>query len=177
MDGGDLRDSIGVDGPVTAEVFVLSLDGRSVLLGGPCGPRPWLMEVAEGVVDGHPMAVVDRLVRSNLRAVTLLHSTSWRWVDGQTVLSFVAVVPPAALSGGATATVDRAELARGTATRAAAEVPWQAVLEHGLRHLAWLVEDDQGVAAALDDGWHATLRDYVPAPFRHLGGADMTGAS
>lgn len=164
---GDPLGAIGVEGPVTAEVFVVARVGDGLQLSGPCGPAPWLLEATEG---GHPMTVVDRLVRANLEQVVLVHSTSWRWEDGQTVLSFVAVVPPSAIDGMAGASVDRAALARGTATAAASEVPWPAVLEHGLRHLAWLVEDDDEVASALDEGWHAILQEYVPAPFRHLGG-------
>jgi len=159
--------AIGIDGPVTAEVFVVARVGTALQLSGPCGPAPWRLEAG---TDGHPMATVDRLVRANLDRVTLVHSTSWRWEDGQTVLSFVVVVPPGALEGMEAVPVDRAGLARGTATEAAADVPWQAVLEHGLRHLAWLAEDDDQVASALDGGWHAILHDYVPAPFRHLGG-------
>lgn len=162
----DLLAAIGVEGPVTAEVFVVARVDGTLRLSGPCGPAPWLLEAAAG---GHPMAVVDRLVRANLTQVVLVHSTSWRWEHGQTVLSFVAVVPPSAIDGMEAVTVDRAALARGTATEAASQVPWPAVLEHGLRHLAWLVKDDDEVASALDDGWHAILHDYVPAPFRHLG--------
>lgn len=157
----------GLDGPVTAEIFVVARVGDTIHLSGPCGPEPWRVEAAVG---GHPMGTVDRLVRSNLDAVTLVHSTSWRWEDGHTVLSFLAVVPPASIAGLDEAEVDRAALARGGATEAAVEVPWPAVLEHALRHLAWLVDDDAEVAAALDDRWHAMLEAYVPAPFRHLGG-------
>lgn len=163
----DLLQAIGVEGPVTAEVFVVARVGSTLRLSGPCGPAPWLLETGEG---GHPMAVVDRLVRANLDQVALVHSTSWRWEDGQTVLSFLVVVPPAAIEGMEEVKVDRAALARGTATEAASQVPWPAVLEHGLRHLAWLVDDDAEVASALDDGWHAILHGYVPEPFRHLGG-------
>ena len=166
MDNSDLLRSIGVEGPVTAEIFVVVRDDSGLHLSGPCGPEPWLVEGAEG---GHPMAVVDRLVRANFDDVILVHSTSWRWEDGQTVLSFVVVVPPTAITGLDSASVDRTSLARGSATEAASDVPWPAVLEHGLRHLAWLVEDDEEVAEALDADWHRILSTYVPEPFRHLG--------
>ena len=39
------------------------------------------------------------------------------------------------------------------------------VLEHALRHLAWLIEDDPAIAAALP-GWSAMLEGYGPEPFR-----------
>jgi hypothetical protein len=42
------------------------------------------------------------------------------------------------------------------------------VVEHGLRHLAWLVRDDPVVAEALTGGWAAALSGYVPEPFRHV---------
>ena len=43
------------------------------------------------------------------------------------------------------------------------------MLEHGLRHLAWLVVDDTVVREELSDGWPAALESYVPEPFRALG--------
>jgi hypothetical protein len=42
-------------------------------------------------------------------------------------------------------------------------------VEHGLRHLAWLVHDDPVVAAELSPAWAAVLAGYVPEPFRTLG--------
>jgi hypothetical protein len=45
------------------------------------------------------------------------------------------------------------------------EVPQ--VLDHALRHLAWLLADDEVVATTLP-GWQATLADYVPEPFREV---------
>ena len=49
-----------------------------------------------------------------------------------------------------------------------AEVATAQVVEHGLRHLAWLVHDDPHVAAALPDEWRHVLAGYVAEPFRHL---------
>jgi len=42
------------------------------------------------------------------------------------------------------------------------------VLEHALRHLAWLVRDDPAIAGALPE-WPELLAGYVPEPFRALG--------
>ena len=42
-------------------------------------------------------------------------------------------------------------------------------MEHGLRHLAWLVADDPVVAAELSGEWRRVLASYVPEPFRALG--------
>jgi len=43
------------------------------------------------------------------------------------------------------------------------------VVEHGLRHMAWLAKDDPVVAAELPPDWHRVLAGYVPEPFRNLG--------
>ena len=48
------------------------------------------------------------------------------------------------------------------------------VQEHALRHLAWLRQDDPVIADLLDD-WSDALSDYVPEPFRALGGPGMGG--
>lgn len=157
---------LDVGGPITAEIFVVTLTQRGIELTGPCGPAPWLLEAVDA---GHPMALVERVARESLDDLTLVHSTSWRYERGQVVLSFVAVVPPSAVGALGARVVAHADLARGTATEAPAAVEWPAVLEHGLRHLAWLARDDEEVRAALDAGWHAALGGYVPAPFQHLG--------
>ena len=43
------------------------------------------------------------------------------------------------------------------------------VVEHALRHLAWLAEDDPVVRRELSDEWREALHAYVPEPFRNLG--------
>ena len=66
----------------------------------------------------------------------------------------------------AIAPIHRSELARSDATAAPATIGSTQVLEHGLRHLAWLAEDDEVVAATLSPTWRRALADYVPEPFR-----------
>ena len=101
----------------------------------------------------------------------VVHSTSWRHEEGRVTLTYIAVVelpgqlPPDSL---ATLAVGRAELARGEAMAAPREIGIGAVLEHALRHLAWLLRDDPVVATALAD-WHDALAVFVPEPFRALG--------
>jgi hypothetical protein len=103
-------------------------------------------------------------------AVRLVHSTSWRFEQGDVVLTYVAVVDePERLPRESLVAVPvaRTELARGGATGAPGSIEVAQVLEHALRHLAWLLRDDPVVGAALAD-WAGALRDYVPEPFRAL---------
>lgn len=154
-----------VDGPVQAEILTVVLDADGLALTGPCGAEPWYVEVPQGE---DPMVVVARLVRANLGEPVVLHSTSWRTSRGGVVLTFVVVMDPAAVAGLARARIGRAALARGGASTAPPRVDTGPVVEHGLRHLAWLVRDDPAVAEALPAGWHQVLTGYLPEPFRHL---------
>jgi hypothetical protein len=43
----------------------------------------------------------------------------------------------------------------------------EAVIEHALRHLSWLVRDDPAVMQALA-GWADVLSVFQPEPFRAL---------
>jgi hypothetical protein len=40
------------------------------------------------------------------------------------------------------------------------------VVEHALRHLAWLAAEDEAVRASLDASWVGRLAGYRPEPFR-----------
>lgn len=100
--------------------------------------------------------------------VQLLHSTSWRWDKSAVVLSFVVVIPPETIGVMPTEPVERVRLARSTATEAPDDIGWLQVLEHGLRHLAWLVAEDDVVQATLTPEWKVSLAEYVPAPFQQL---------
>jgi hypothetical protein len=161
-----LPDGIDVQGPVQAEVFVIWIRDDHVELTGPCGAAPWLIEVGEAE---HPVEVVDRLVRDAIGAPTLVHSTSWRRDHGGVLLSFVVIIRPSLVGAMESAPVARAELARSAATAAPREIAYAQVVEHGLRHLAWLVREDPVVARELEQPWPDVLADYVPEPFRALG--------
>ena len=117
----------------------------------------------------HPVDVVSRIVRDVIGEPMLVHSTSWRRDRGAVILTFVVVIDPALVGSMASAPIDRAELARSAATAAPRDIAWGQVVEHGLRHLAWLVRDDPVVAAELPSPWVAALAGYVPEPFRALG--------
>ena len=154
-----------VEGPVQAEVFVIWLDGDQLRLTGPDGPAPWLLEL--GATE-HPVEVVDRIVRDTIGSPILVHSTSWRRDRGAVVLSFVVVIAPEQVGGMASVPIERSELARSDATAAPRAIASGAVVEHGLRHLAWLAGDDPVVAGELSRGWKDVLATYVPEPFRTL---------
>lgn len=101
----------------------------------------------------------------------VVHSTSWRHEEGRVVLSYVAVVePPPTLPPGTLVRtpVGRADLARGGATAPPREIGVLQVIEHALRHLSWLVQDDPAIGEALPD-WVPVLEAYQPEPFRALG--------
>ncbi|HEY4634512.1 MAG TPA: hypothetical protein VIH00_11415, partial [Candidatus Limnocylindrales bacterium] len=117
----------------------------------------------------HPVEVVDRIVRDVVGPPILVHSTSWRRDRAAVILSFVVVIPRELVGSMASVPIERAELARSEATAAPRAIATGAVVEHGLRHLAWLVQDDPVVAAELPPAWRPLLAAYVPEPFRALG--------
>jgi hypothetical protein len=159
-------DGFDVEGPVQAEVFVVWLAADHLELTGPCGPAPWLLEL--GATD-HPVEVVTRIVRDVIGEPLLVHSTSWRRDRNAVILSFVVIIDATLVGSMASLPVARSELARGEATAAPREVASTQVVEHGLRHMAWLAQDDPAVAAELPMGWRTLLAEYVPEPFRNLG--------
>ena len=159
-------DGFDVDGPVQAEVFVVWLAGDHLELTGPCGAAPWLLEL--GATE-HPVEVVTRIVRDVIGEPLLVHSTSWRRDRGAVILSFVVVIDPALVGSMTSLPIERSELARGDGTAAPREIATTQVVEHGLRHMAWLAQDDPVVAAELPGGWRTLLGEYVPEPFRNLG--------
>ena len=119
--------------------------------------------------DDDPLGVVSRLASNQMGDPLLVHSTSWRRARGSVILSFVVVNHEGQAPELAGIPIGRAELARSAATSAAPAIAHQQVLEHGLRHLAWLAKDDETVRSALSAEWKAVLAGYVPEPFRHLG--------
>lgn len=156
---------IDVVGPVRAEVFVVTHDGQQALLTGPDGPQPWHIETTEAE---HPLDLVRAMATKNITEVHLVHSTSWRWDRQAVVLSFLVVIPPEAAGTMDAIPIPRAHLARSTAHEAPAEIAFAQVLEHGLRHLAWLDREDTVVHETLSEDWHTELAGYVPAPFEQL---------
>jgi hypothetical protein len=155
-----------VTSPVQAEIFTIWRSGDHLELTGPCGAAPWIVEL--GATE-HPVEVVDRIVRDVVGEPLLIHSTSWRRDRDAVILSFVVVIDPALVGSMESIPIGRAALARSEATAAPAEIATEAVVEHGLRHMAWLAQDDPAVSRTLDRGWRSLLAPYVPEPFRGLG--------
>lgn len=142
------------------------LNGDRLELTGPDGATPWILQLAD---TEHPMEAVERIVTGLVGPPLLVHSTSWRRDGPAVILSFVIVIGPEQVSGMASAPISRAELARSDATRAPVSIGHAQVLEHGLRHMAWLAQDDEVVADRLTGEWRQALAAYVPEPFRSLG--------
>jgi hypothetical protein len=156
---------LAVTGAVQAEILVLTLAGGAITLTGPCGAAPWYVELRR---DADPTDIVTAITGVNVGEPAVVHSTSWRHARGGVVLTFVAVVDEGATGSLQHVPVERAQLARGEPTAAPLQVPGGSVIEHGMRHLAWLVHDDSVVAEALPAGWLGALAAYVPEPFRQL---------
>jgi hypothetical protein len=152
---------------VSLEAVVLYVhdDGiRTVCAGG----RETLHVAWDPDLDPHE-AVVDAVAAIPLTPL-MVHSTSWRAVGSAIVVTFLVVVerPTAVPAGCTTDLVARVDLARGLAIGPPAAVRHSQVVEHGLRHLAWLLREDGAIRDALD-GWRAVLTDYEPEPFRAFG--------
>ena len=113
--------------------------------------------------------VVGAAARYELEPI-VVHSTSWRVVDDRLILTYLAVVelPGRPSPHLVEQPISRGELARGDALAAPTQIAVDAVVEHALRHLRWLLDDDEVVRQALPD-WSATLEDYQPEPFRAFG--------
>lgn len=127
------------------------------------------LRVGLGPIDKPHETVLDVLKWYPLEPI-VVHSTSWRHEQGRVILTYVAVVrPPQSLPADSLVArpVRRAELARGDATAAPRSIGVDAVLEHALRHLSWLVRDDPAVMQALAD-WKDRLAEFQPEPFRAL---------
>ncbi|MGQ0848137.1 MAG: hypothetical protein ACT4OP_03320 [Actinomycetota bacterium] len=152
-----------IEGPVRGEVFVVALDGDRLVLTGPEGPRPWEIEL-HGL--HHPMDELRAVMTRVIPGLKVLHSTSWRWESSAVVLTFIGVVdlePNLELLP-----IVPTELARGESDSAPERIDSDQVLYHALRHLAWLVREDEVVRSALDAGWQQALATYVPATFEQI---------
>ncbi|MDQ6774111.1 MAG: hypothetical protein M3024_14205 [Candidatus Dormibacteraeota bacterium] len=149
------------------EIFPVGLgDGQLFWLRPVHAPS---LRVGVAKTEDPSQTVLDVMAWYSLAAL-VVHSTSWRYEEGRIVLTYVVVVePPPHLSPDSVekVPVERADLARGASTAPPTAITVEAVLEHALRHLAWLSRDDPAIRAALA-GWTGALEAYRPEPFRAL---------
>lgn len=146
---------------------MLYLDDEGIQHLSPHG-RQTLRAAWDPDLDPHEV-IVDAVAELGLSPV-MVHSTSWRVARQLLLLTFIVVVEPPAHVPDTfeTELVARAELARGRATGPPPQVHLAQVVEHGLRHLAWLVRGDEAIHHALRD-WVQVLSEYEPEPFRAFG--------
>jgi hypothetical protein len=152
---------------LSLEALVLYLDDEGIKYLSPRG-RQTVRAAWDSDLDPHE-AIVDAVAELGLAPI-MVHSTSWRFVRQLVLLTFLVVVEP---PGHVPDTyevelVTRADLARGGATGPPPHVHLFQVVEHGLRHLAWLVMEDETIHATLAD-WSRALGAYEPEPFRAFG--------
>lgn len=149
------------------EAVVLYLEDGGIRHLSPHGSQtvraPW-----DPDLDPHEV-IVDAVAELGLTPI-MVHSTSWRVVRQLILLTFLVVVePPRHIPATyEVQLVTRTRLARGRAIGPPPEVHLSQVVEHGLRHLAWLVREDEVIHEALAD-WSRTLSQYEPEPFRAFG--------
>lgn len=132
------------------------MHAESLRVGLPAAARP--ADVVLDILKWYPLTAL------------VVHSTSWRHEEDRIILTYVAAIErPGRLAQDSLVElpVRRAELARGGATSAPASIGVEAVIEHALRHLSWLVRDDPAVMTALA-GWKDALAGFEPEPFRAL---------
>jgi hypothetical protein len=147
-------------------VFVVRMRDNRLELTGPCGADAWYIESHD---EDDPMELVKQLSTNLMGPPLLVHSTSWRRGKGGVLLSFLVVIGEDQATELEAVPIRRAELARNSATEAAKGIAANQVVEHALRHMAWLAQDDAAVRETLSPAWLAALADYVPEPFRHIG--------
>jgi len=96
----------------------------------------------------------------------LVHSTSWRRGASGVILSFLVVVGEDQASELASVPIGRPSW-RGTRQLTLQRDRHRKVVEHALRHVAWLAQDDEAVRAAYrPPGWRCwrTIARAVPPP-------------
>lgn len=153
--------------PVAVEVWCVAADGTGIwLLDGDSWRSPNVP------ADDEPHSEVERRLAVLDATARVVHSTSWR-VDGSTlVVTYLAVVDVGgglALDGWPDARPVPASLFDAVGSPGwhdATSPPTVRLLDvlfHALRHLAYLVEHDDAIAAALDDHWVGHLAPLEPA--------------
>ncbi len=133
-------------------------------------PRAGPSLQVDGDGSGHPGDAVASTLKSYGVHPVAVHSTSWRFERGRLVVTYLAVLDDSdpTVEGFHATEVRRRELARGTAFDPPPTIEIDHVVEHALRHLAWLSRDDPVISDLLHSGWFGALEAYEPEPFRSL---------
>jgi hypothetical protein len=150
------------------EILPVSVDGGQLVALSPAHADSFVVGWPAGT---QPEEVAAKALQTLGFNPIVLHSTSWRHAGGEVVLTYLAVVEPlmSLPESWVVAPIDHRELARGDVTAPPPAIGVAQVLEHALRHLTWLVHEDEIIAGALP-GWTELLQGYIPEPFRAFGG-------
>jgi hypothetical protein len=157
------------DMPVIAEVWPVAADEAGVWLVS--GPGAWTSDLPIQS-DSDPHGEVELMLASRGAAfdTVLLHSTSWRTDVPRLVLTYMAVLNAGAAVRARWPQALPVSLEFADTVRPAPHAPTEspvvaedAVLLHGLRHLAFLLETDVTSAGALDENWRRHLAGLRPA--------------
>ncbi len=146
---------------VVAECWLLTLvDGRVAAVPGPGGgfSPTWSVPV-EGRQS--PQEAVAAAAPSQLWDPP--HSTSWRFHDGVVHLSFVAFGSSAPASGEVVAPYRPQVPAAGRPS-----IPFERVVQHAVRHVAFLLATDASFTCPEPDQWRQACREHLPAVFGDL---------
>jgi hypothetical protein len=149
-----------------AEVFTVYLKGDQLEAVGPIPRRPWIVPLDR---DRHPTESVRLAIAEKIGMPWVVHSTSWRHDECQIVLTYMAVVDEGLVDREVRWQIVRSSIAGSDAASPTFPIAAAQVVEHGLRHLAWLSIHDSAVSSALPKEWHRALEVYAPDRFRNLG--------
>ena len=142
----------------------------------PTGRSSWL-------THSRPDVAPHDLVLEALRVFGIgpfvVHSTSWRY-QKVLILTYLVLLPTlhgAPPPGFDVREVSRDALARGDLSAPPPQIAVEQVLEHALRHLAWLAGDDPAIRSMLGPSWIEALSVYRPEPCRSIQELLVTGVS
>lgn len=153
-----------IDGPLRAELFVVWLEDGDIRTVGEDGCAEWFIALDPAL---EPQQPVRQVLEDQIWEPIVLHSTSWRHADTGVVLTFLAVVDgiPDVDSVVVTPAPPGARAASAGSPR---RIEAADVLQHALRHLAWLADEDAEIGENLPTGWIRALAPYRPEPFRNF---------
>ena len=129
-----------------AEVFVLWLDRGRPRTVGARSVTPYRIPMD---LDADPLDCVGSAITETAGEPSVLHSTSWRY-EPPLILTFIAVLPKRVKGRSV-----RIECGRRNE-----------VFDHALRHLAWLLREDEEIRSQVSPGWESALAGYLAEPFR-----------